>query len=143
MTTLPLTSSATGRRRLAFVARAALSSTFIASIGRHLSGWQHALDEVVAMGLPRSEALLWASLVLRVVGSALLLHPRHARLGAAVLLAFLLPASLLAHAFWTVAPERQLHESIEFFNNLAMAGGLLLVVAVRDVAPSSPTSDRP
>lgn len=143
MTTLPLTSSPTVRRRLAFVARAALASTFLASIGRHLGGWQHALDEVAAMGLPRSEALLWASLVLRVVGSALLLHPRHARLGAAALLAFLLPASFLAHAFWTVAPERQLHESIEFFNNLAMAGGLLLVVAVRDFPTTTAAHERP
>src|SRR5580704_9101589 len=46
---------------------------------------------------------------------------------------FLIPATLMAHAFWQVA-DTSLYpvQLINFFKNVCMAGGLVFIAAVRD-----------
>lgn len=110
------------------VARAMLSATFILSAVRHLSHWSAALDEMGTLGMPRSSFLLTGSIALRLIGGIAMLLGFYGRAGAALLVAFVLPAAVLGHGFWAVPPERQAHETIEFLNNLSMAGGALLVV---------------
>jgi uncharacterized membrane protein YphA (DoxX/SURF4 family) len=83
---------------------------------------------MAADGVPRSSFLLIGSIGLRLIGGLAVLLGFYARTGAALLVAFVLPAAVLAHDFWTMPPGRQKHETIEFLNNLAMAGGALLIV---------------
>jgi uncharacterized membrane protein YphA (DoxX/SURF4 family) len=44
--------------------------------------------------------------------------------------------TVLAHDFWAMPTARQTHEMIEFLNNLAMAGGALMV-ALNGAGPLS------
>ena len=110
------------------LARAMIAGTFIISALRHITHWSAALDEMVADGMPRSSFLLLGSIAFRLIGGLSIVIGFHARIGAALLVAFVLPAGVIAHSFWSMPPERQTHETIEFLNNLAMAGGALLIV---------------
>jgi putative oxidoreductase len=109
------------------LARAMLSATFIISAARHLTHWSAALDEMVGDGMPRSSILLSGSIAFRLLGGLSVLLGFHARLGAGLLVAFILPAAFLAHDFWVMPAERRTHEAIEFFNNMAIASGALFI----------------
>lgn len=75
-------------------------------------------------GLPITPLLLAAAMALitRAVGSALVISGQRQRLGAILLLLFLLPTTLIFHGDVSDPMER-----IQFFKNLAIMGGLLLV----------------
>jgi uncharacterized membrane protein YphA (DoxX/SURF4 family) len=79
-------------------------------------------------GMPRSSVLLLGSISLRLIGGPTVLFGFYARSGAGLLLAFVIPAALLAHEFWAMPATRQTHETIEFLNNMAIAAGALLVL---------------
>lgn len=110
------------------IARALLAATFILSAVRHLTHWSAALDEMGGFGMPQSSFLLTGSIVLRLVGGLGVLVGFHARTAAALLVVFVLPAAVLGHNFWGAPPMERTHETIEFLNNLSMAGGALLIV---------------
>ncbi|MBN2717714.1 MAG: DoxX family protein, partial [Deltaproteobacteria bacterium] len=48
------------------------------------------------------------------------------RWGVLALLIFLVPTTLIFHAFWAVPPEMQQMQMINFMKNLAIGGALLL-----------------
>ena len=77
---------------------------------------------LAAKGLPLAPVLLVAAMALMAVGSALVISGWKARLGAVLLLVFLVPTTLLFHG--DVADKL---ERIQLFKNLAIMGGLLLV----------------
>jgi putative oxidoreductase len=112
---------------LCLLARAMLTATFILSALRHLTHWSAALDEMAGDGMLRSSILLLGSITFRLLGGLLVLTGFRARIGATLLVLFIVPAAFLAHDFWAMPPERQTHEMIEFLNNMAIAGGALLV----------------
>jgi putative oxidoreductase len=112
------------------VARALLVATFVISAVRHATDWNAALDEMTYLGMPRSGPLMAGSIALRLIGGLSVLLGWRVRWGAALLLAFIAPATFLGHAFWLLPAEQQPHETIEFLNNLSMTGGVLLVLLV-------------
>ncbi|MFN9622464.1 MAG: DoxX family membrane protein [Cyanobacteriota bacterium] len=77
---------------------------------------------IAAKGLPLAPLLLVAAMALMAVGSALVISGWKARLGAVLLLLFLVPTTLLFHGNVADTGER-----IQLFKNLAIIGGLLLV----------------
>jgi putative oxidoreductase len=112
------------------LARALLAATFIISAVRHTLHWSDALAEMKQMGLPPSPLMMTGSVALRLAGGVLVLLGIHPRLGASLLLLFLVPATFTGHAFWRMPRERRGHEQIEFLNNLCMTGGVLLLAIV-------------
>src|SRR5271154_6667407 len=95
---------------LFLAARAMLTATFILSALRHLTHWSAALDEMAGDGMPRSSILLLGSITFRLLGGLSVLVGFRARIGAALLVFFILPAAFLAHDFWAMPAERQTHE---------------------------------
>ena len=53
----------------------------------------------------------------------------YARVGALVLALYLIPVSLVFHDFWNVAGPERAGQMADFLKNVALAGGLLLIVA--------------
>ncbi len=66
-------------------------------------------------------------LVELVLGLSLLLGYK-ARLGALLLLLYLIPVTFTFHHFWSYPPEKQQDQMFFFIHNLALLGGLLLVM---------------
>jgi putative oxidoreductase len=72
---------------------------------------------------------LVGAIALEIMGGLSLLLGCFARWGALLLFLFLIPTTLVFHSFPTVAPEEQQLQMIMFMKNLAIMGGLLMVVS--------------
>ncbi len=104
------------------IARVLLCLVFLNAVLGKLLGFGAVADRIAAKGLPLAPLLLLAAMALMAVGSVLVISGWRARLGAVLLLVFLVPTTLLFHGAVADAGER-----IQLFKNLAIMGGLLLV----------------
>lgn len=74
------------------------------------------------------DLLLYGAIFLLTVGGILVLIGYRSGLGATLLLLYWLPVTFIVHSFWNdPEPERRL-EAILFMKNIAIAGGLLIVL---------------
>lgn len=80
-------------------------------------------------GLPFASAALVLTIILEVAGGLAFAAGLRARLLAWILAAFVVVASLVFHAFWSVPAEQFGDQLTHFLKNLAIAGGLVLVAA--------------
>jgi len=110
------------------VGRGALASAFITS-GIDVAREPGARAEKVAgFGIPQAElATRLNGAGMAVAGTALALGIRP-RQSALVLLALLVPTTIIGHAFWTLEGPARRAQEVQVFKNLAMAGGLLEVI---------------
>ena len=80
-------------------------------------------------GLPFPRASVLVSGAVILVGGILVLFGFAARIGAAMIAAFLVIAALTVNDFWTYAdPQEAQAQMAHFMKNLAIAGGALLLV---------------
>jgi putative oxidoreductase len=105
------------------IARVLLCLVFVNALIGKFTGFQAVTAAIAAKGLPLAPVLLAAAMALMGVGSLLVISGWHARLGAAGLLLFLVPTSLLFHGELADPQER-----IQLLKNLSIMGGLLLVI---------------
>ena len=103
---------------------------FLSSGFGHLAQANGMTGYAQARGVPLAKALVPVSGVLLIVAGLMILLGVWADLGALLLMAFLVPAALLMHAFWkeTDAQSRQ-GEMIHFFKDLSLAGAALMLFA--------------
>ncbi len=108
-------------------ARLALGAIFLLSAVGKLAAWGAAVAYAGSKGVP--PILLAGATALELSGAISLISGWKARLGAAGLIAFLVPVTLVFHGFWAAhGPEAQLL-MIEFLKNVAIGGGLIAIVA--------------
>ncbi len=78
----------------------------------------------------KQDTLLYGAVTFLVLGGLMLLAGYRARLGAFLLLLYWLPVTFIVHAFWTHAPgEVYRAEAMHFMKNMAIAGGLFMVMS--------------
>ena len=107
---------------LDLLARLLLCLVFIqATIGK-AGGFGATAAMMSGRGIPLAPLLLAAAMALMAVGSVLVISGWRQRLGAILLLVFLLPTTAIFHLDLSDPMER-----IALFKNLSIAGGLLLV----------------
>lgn len=104
------------------IARALLGLVFLHALLGKLTGFGAVSAKIAAKGLPFPSLLLGAAVVLLAVGAALLISGWKRRLGAVLLVVFLIPTTLIFHGAVAELPER-----IQLLKNVAIIGGLLLV----------------
>jgi putative oxidoreductase len=81
-----------------------------------------------SQGVPLASIAVPISGVLALAGGLSILFGYHARLGAWLLVLFLLPVTLLMHKFWSVSdPMMAQMQQIMFLKNVTMMGGALLI----------------
>ncbi len=108
------------------VARLFFTLIFLLSGPRHFT--QAAIGYAAAQGVPFASFLVPASGVLAVVGALSVLLGYRARIGAWLLILFLVPVTFMMHNFWTVAdPMMQQIQIAMFMKNVALIGGALLI----------------
>lgn len=114
-----------------FAGRILLSLIFIiAGVGKILN-FSGTLQYMNAEGLVfLTPLLLVGAIIIELVFGLLLVIGYKTRLAAIVLFLFLIPTTIIFHDFWNVAaePEKTV-QSIMFFKNLAIMGGLLILAA--------------
>lgn len=78
-------------------------------------------------GVPSPQLMLVGAIAFLIVGSLSVLLGYKARIGASLLLAFLLLATYYFHAFWNFEGQEQQMQMIQFMKNLSMAGAMLFM----------------
>ena len=106
-------------------ARILLVPIFVASALAKLTNWPETTARMTEASVPIADVMLAGALILEIVGAALVLLGLFARIGAVMLLAFLVPVTLLMHPFWIDAAELT-----DFLKNAAIAGGLVMIAAL-------------
>ncbi len=107
------------------VGRVLIAAIFLMSGLNKIADPQGTQQYMAAMGMTGATTLLYVGAVILEVGGALsVLLGYHARIGALVLLVFMIPATLVFHTNFG-DPNQMIH----FLKNLAMMGGVLFVAA--------------
>ncbi len=134
---------------IAFLGRVCISLIFLLSSIQEILNWhmmeqytyslfsnllsiyqnQPMVSSVVMELLPWVPLFLMVAVACKVLGSLLLIMGWKVRLGAFLLIVFLVPATFLAHHFWTESGEKRGDEMIALLKNVGIFGGLLLLLA--------------
>jgi uncharacterized membrane protein YphA (DoxX/SURF4 family) len=111
-------------------ARIAMSGIFVSG------GWAAYREpgarpkQASALGLPQPELAVRANGLAMTAGGAALGMGILPRLAAGGLICSLVPTTLAGHAFWNVDdPAARAQQRTQFFKNLGLVGGLLMVIA--------------
>ncbi|WP_320677194.1 DoxX family protein [Prochlorococcus sp. MIT 1300] len=99
-----------------------IASVFINALPSKIINFQSTANWIASNGIPASHFLLSCAIILMISGSLFLIIGRPLRLGAILLLIFLVPTTLLFHSDLSTLSERN-----AFTKNLAIIGGLSLV----------------
>lgn len=111
-----------------------------------LCDWQIRLHMFDQMQTCMAFLVDWAPLVLIVmtllslIGGLLLLVGIKEKLGAGLLIVFLIPVTILVHSFWFYEGSMREQEQTNFLKNIAILGGLILVFLQGAQAPKNNTS---
>ncbi len=76
----------------------------------------------------RQDLLLSGTIFLLIFGGTLVLIGYRSSFGSLLLLLYWVPATFIVHSFWNDPVELVREESIHFMKNLALTGGLLIVM---------------
>src|SRR6267378_2614499 len=102
---------------------------FMAAVGNKIPHFSDVAKVMESVGVPAPQFLLVGAIVFLLVGSLSVIVGYKARIGAVLLLSFLVPASYYFHPFWKLDGQAQQEQMIHFMKNLSMMGAMLFVIA--------------
>jgi putative oxidoreductase len=106
--------------------RLLFSIIFVIASAEHFS--PETIDYAVHHGVPMARLLVPLSGILALMGGLSVLVGFQTRLGAALLVVFLIPVTFEMHGFWNAPdPTTFLIEKTMFMKNLSMLGGALII----------------
>jgi len=105
------------------VARILLSAIFLKSGVDHIFNSAKTQQLIASKGIPLAHLLLIVTILVLLAGGLSVLLGYKARLGALLLIGFLIPTTLIFHTDFS---DRL--QEIQFLKNLGLMGGLLMVV---------------
>lgn len=88
-------------------------------------------------GLPMPKAGVIVSGLMLVAGGVLLILGIYPLIAVILLVAFLIPTSFMMHDFWAVPAEQKQGEMTNFMKNMALAGALLMILAIPEPWPGA------
>lgn len=94
-------------------------------------------------GVPMPAAAVAVTGIMLILGGTSILLGAWPRIGLALIVAFLLPTSVIMHNFWAVPDQMpRAAEMVNFLKNLALAGAALMLTALPEPWPASLASRR-
>lgn len=106
------------------IARTFIAIIFIQTGFAKISGFVGTQEKIASMGIPLAALVTIFTILFEMAGGISLVLGFKVRIGAIFLLLFLIPATLVFHN-----PIADPSQMIQFMKNLAIMGGLLMVVA--------------
>ncbi len=120
---------------LALLGRCMLVTIFLmAAIGQKIPKFSDVAGYMAAEGVPAPKIMLAGAIAFLIVGSISVAIGFKARIGAGLLMVFLILATYYFHDFWTIinqdmaAQQEKQEQMIQFMKNLSMAGAMLLII---------------
>ncbi len=114
----------------ALAGRILLAVIFLVSGFGKITGYAGTEALMASKGLPMPAILLPLTILTELGGAILLVLGLKARWAALWLFLFLIPTTLVFHAFWGIDPKLAQMQQIHFLKNVAIMGGMLMVVAL-------------
>ncbi len=85
---------------------------------------------MVSKGIPFAEVLLVPAIIILLAGGLMLLIGWQARWAALALIVFMIPTTLVFHAYWTYPEAQFINQFNHFFKNVAIIGALFMVMGM-------------
>ena len=115
---------------LTVLGRLLLGTIFLLSaVGNKIPHFNDVAQVMASVGVPAPQFMLVGAIVFLVAGSVSVIVGYKARIGAVLLLTFLVLASYYFHPFWRLDGQAQQEQMIQFMKNLSMMGAMLFIVA--------------
>ena len=115
---------------LSAAARVLIGLIFLMSaVGNKIPNFESVAGYMASEGVPAAKVLLAGAIALLVVGSLSVMAGAWTRVGAAMLLVFLVAATYYFHDFWTFEGQERQMQTIQFMKNLSLMGAMLFLMA--------------
>lgn len=112
------------------VGRILLALIFILAGFNKIPGFEQTAGYMASKGLPMVNVLLALTIIIELGGGLMVLLGIFARYAAAIIFLFCIPVTFIFHDFWNVADAQAAYmQQLMFMKNLAIMGGLAMVVA--------------
>ena len=116
---------------VALLGRALFAAIFLAAAPRHFTA--EAAAHAADLGVPLARLAVPIAGIMSAVGGLSVLTGFHARIGAWILVAFLVPVTVMMHGFWRLDDPVAIHtQQAMFMKNLALIGGARLIATAAD-----------
>jgi len=112
---------------LPLVARLLLVAEFLIAVNGKISGWDGQAAYMASHGMTHVAPLLGTALAIELGGSLCLIAGFQTRPAAAVMFVYLGIVSVRLHDFWNMTGNAAGGNVTQFFKNLGMMGGLLMI----------------
>ena len=109
--------------------RILLALLFVVSGFNKLVGFEGTAGYIASKGLPLPQLAAAGAIAVELVGGVLLVIGWQARWAATAIFLFLVPTTLIFHAFWAVEGPGARMEQLQFMKNLCIMGGMLYIMA--------------
>ncbi|MGD0484770.1 MAG: DoxX family protein [Gemmatimonadales bacterium] len=113
------------------IARLLFSALFLKSAYSHLTKVKMMAGYAKAVGnVPAPEAATVVTGLMLLAGGLSILLGYHPRIGAALLLVFLVPTAFIMHGYWKVQdPMQRAGDEAHFWKDISLAGAALFILA--------------
>ncbi len=110
--------------------RMMIATIFLMSaVGNKIPKFNDVAAYMAAEGVPAPQVMLAGAIAFLVVGSLSVILGYKTRIGAGLLLVFLLLATYFFHDFWNFEGQEQQVQMISFMKNLSLMGTMLFLMA--------------
>lgn len=115
---------------LLFLGRVFISQIFIIAGFSKLVEFHSTLSTMTTAGVPYAEIMLVIAIVVELGGGLLLLFGWLTRLGALMLIVFIVLATYYFHSFWDFEAANKINQIYHFTKNVSIVGGLIYVLVI-------------
>jgi putative oxidoreductase len=101
----------------------------MSAVGNKIPKFNDVVDYMASEGVPLPNVALVGAIVVLIIGSLSVIAGFRIRIGAGLLLAFLVLATYFFHDFWKFEGQERQLQMIQFMKNLSLMGTLLFLMA--------------
>lgn len=117
------------RPTTALIGRALLAAIFVISGIAKFAEYDQTVGYAQSQGLPWASGLIVIAALAEIAGGLSILTGFLTRIGALGLVVYLVITTLVFHDFWNLAGAERQTQMVNFLKNLAIMGGLALLIA--------------
>ena len=115
---------------LSLLGRLMIATIFLMSaIGNKIPKFNDVAGYMASEGVPLPSLMLVGAIAFLIVGALSVILGYQTKIGAGLLLVFLLLATYFFHDFWTFEGPEQQQQMIQFMKNLALMGTMVFLIA--------------
>ena len=112
------------------IGRVMISGIFLASaLGNKIPNFSQVTEKMSAVGVPAPSVMLAGAIAFLIAGGVSVALGYRTRLGAALLLVFLVLATYYFHDFWNFEGAERQMQMIQFMKNASLTGTMLFLIS--------------